>query len=95
MSIKYEFQRGGSCSHWYAIKDNTTVATIDKFDDTNTEINPFKVNSGPELRPDTCFWPNNEDVPYNEYKNGKWSGYYAHAHGDLKKVKEFIEAKFS
>jgi hypothetical protein len=92
--IKYEFQRGGICSHWYAIKNNVTVAIIDKFDDTSTETNPFKVIGGARLQPDTCFWPNNDDVPYSEYQNGKWAGYFAHVCGGLDEAKKFIEAKY-
>ena len=93
--IIYEFQRGGSCSHWYAIKDNITVAVIDKFDNTKTETHPFKVLSGKDLRPDTCFWPNPEDVPWKEYEHGQWKGYYKHAAGGLDEAKAMIEAKFS
>ena len=92
--IKYEFQRCGTCSHWYAIRGNTTVAIIDKFDDSKTDINPFKVSGGAQLKPVICFWPNNDDVPYSEYQNGKWNGYFAHACGGLDEAKKFVEEKY-
>ncbi len=90
--ITWDFYRSACCSRYYAIRNGKVFAEIVKYDDTKSEINPFKVSFPHEgdYKPDTCFWSNYQD--YLKSKENDAKSYFKSAFGGLKEAKDYIRA---
>jgi hypothetical protein len=91
--ITFEFQRSGTCSRWYAMKHKTCVGLIEKFDDTKTDTNPFKVSvceGGRNWTSKIAFWPKYQDFIAAEAAAELQKGYFGNEWGALEEAKAYL-----
>ena len=93
-NITCEFQSVGnsSVSRYYFLNKGKVFAQIEKYQDTKTETNPFKVSrwDGERFKPDVAFWPDFAD--YSSSKNS--GGYFKAGFGGFTRAQRHVEDIF-